>query len=98
MLQMGANLSLMDKEGLTAMDIVIKDRPKQVEISDKVPCQVYLWGSNDNYTLGTGTNKFRKAPELLDKFKRSKVSIKQVQAFSSYCHEYIRFYSSMYVN
>lgn len=78
LMQMGADTSVMDKEGLTAIDLVIKDRPKQIEICPEVPCQVYIWGSNDNYTLGTGTNKSRKVPDILDNFKRRNVSIKQV--------------------
>ncbi|XP_014289777.1 inhibitor of Bruton tyrosine kinase, partial [Halyomorpha halys] len=78
LMQIGADLTSLDREGLNAVGIVTKDRPINVEIKTDLPCQVYIWGSNDNYTLGTGTNNSRKLPDLLDNFKRRNVSITQV--------------------
>lgn len=78
LMQIGADLASLDREGLNAVGIVTKDRPPSVEIVRELPCQVYIWGSNDNYTLGIGTNNSRKLPDLLDNFKRRNVSITQV--------------------
>ncbi|CAH1408250.1 unnamed protein product [Nezara viridula] len=78
LMQIGADLTSLDREGLNAVGIVTKDRPLSVDIVRDVPCQVYIWGSNDNYTHGIGTNNARKLPDLLDNFKRRNVSITQV--------------------
>uniref|UniRef100_A0A1B6MEM7 BTB domain-containing protein n=1 Tax=Graphocephala atropunctata TaxID=36148 RepID=A0A1B6MEM7_9HEMI len=76
-IQMGAQMQVMDKEDLQASDHAMKDRLVR-EFSAHNPCQVYAWGTNHNYTLGTGNQHSRQHPELLDLFRKNNTSIKQV--------------------
>ncbi|XP_049802872.1 inhibitor of Bruton tyrosine kinase [Schistocerca nitens] len=78
LIQMGASVTAMDFEHLTPLDIALKDRLPFVDLSLRNPCEVYVWGSNSNYTLGTGNQQNRSMPELLETFRKQDISIKQV--------------------
>lgn len=82
MLQLGANMAIRDRDGLTPIDHAMKDRPPIVEFNGQNLCEVYMWGTNNNYSLGTGNQQSRSQPELLDAFRKHGRSIKQVTAFS----------------
>ncbi|XP_046673434.1 inhibitor of Bruton tyrosine kinase isoform X1 [Homalodisca vitripennis] len=77
LIQMGAQVQVMDKEDLQPIDHAMKDRLVK-EFSVHNPCQVYAWGTNYNYTLGIGNHHSRQHPELLDFFRKNNTSIKQV--------------------
>lgn len=70
----------VDNNDLTPIEHALKDRMNRVECNRATPCQVYVWGTNSNYTLGTGSQHSRQLPELLDAFHRKfpNVSVKQV--------------------
>ncbi|XP_074539760.1 inhibitor of Bruton tyrosine kinase isoform X2 [Halichoeres trimaculatus] len=74
----GGLLSTQDKEGLSAMDLTMKDRPSQAVFKNSDPTEVYTWGNNTNFSLGHGNQESRQHPELVDMFARSGVYIKQV--------------------
>jgi len=75
---MGASLTIRDRDGLTPVDHAMKDRPPIVEFNGNNPCEVYVWGTNSNYSLGTGNEQSRSQPELLDAFRKQGISIRQV--------------------
>lgn len=72
--QYGANMGVMDNEEMRPIDHFIRDR--KVDVTSNQFNEVYCWGTNANYNLGTGSLQTRETPELLDSLKR--VSIKQV--------------------
>uniref|UniRef100_A0A7N9AXZ6 Inhibitor of Bruton agammaglobulinemia tyrosine kinase n=1 Tax=Mastacembelus armatus TaxID=205130 RepID=A0A7N9AXZ6_9TELE len=74
----GGHLSTQDKEGLTALDLTMKDRPQHVVFRNNDPTEVYTWGNNTNFSLGHGNQESRQHPELVDVFARTGVYIKQV--------------------
>ncbi|XP_034553672.1 inhibitor of Bruton tyrosine kinase [Notolabrus celidotus] len=74
----GGLLSTQDKEGLTVMDLTMKDRPSHVVFKHTDPTEVYTWGNNTNFSLGHGNQESRMHPELVDVFARTGVYIKQV--------------------
>ncbi|XP_053143059.1 inhibitor of Bruton tyrosine kinase isoform X2 [Hemicordylus capensis] len=78
LLKHGVNLYLQDKEGLSALDLVMKDRPAHVTFTKTDPTDVYTWGNNINFTLGHGSQQSKHHPELLDLFPRNGVNVKQV--------------------
>ncbi|XP_060608945.2 inhibitor of Bruton tyrosine kinase isoform X1 [Anolis sagrei] len=78
LLKRGVNLYVQDKEGLSALDLVMKDRPSYVLFKNSDPTDVYTWGNNINFTLGHGSQQSKHHPELVDLFPRSGVYIKQV--------------------
>jgi len=67
----GANPALVDNDGLTALDHLVKDRPLHVTFDPRAPLEAYLWGANSNYNLGLGTNTMRNTPDILDHFRKS---------------------------
>ncbi|XP_068613172.1 inhibitor of Bruton tyrosine kinase [Brachionichthys hirsutus] len=71
-------LSTQDKEGLSVLDITMKDRPSHVVFKNTDPTEVYTWGNNTNFSLGHGNQESRQHPELVDVFARIGVYIKQV--------------------
>ncbi|XP_076592864.1 inhibitor of Bruton tyrosine kinase [Chaetodon auriga] len=71
-------LSTQDKEGLSVLDLVMKDRPSHVVFKNTDPTEVYTWGNNTNFSLGHGNQESRQHPELVDVFARTGVYIKQV--------------------
>nr|XP_006115955.1 inhibitor of Bruton tyrosine kinase isoform X1 [Pelodiscus sinensis] len=78
LLKHGASLYMQDKEGLSALDLVMKDRPAYVVFKKTDPTDVYTWGNNINFTLGHGGQQSKHHPELVDLFPRNGVYIKQV--------------------
>lgn len=76
LIQLGANISSLDYDDLTALDHPMKDRMPYVEFNLSNPCEVYAWGSNSNYTLGIGNP--RNVPEIVDFFRKQNTSVKQV--------------------
>uniref|UniRef100_K9J0I4 Inhibitor of Bruton tyrosine kinase n=1 Tax=Desmodus rotundus TaxID=9430 RepID=K9J0I4_DESRO len=78
LLKHGVSLYIQDKEGLSALDLVMKDRPTHVVFKNTDPTDVYTWGDNTNFTLGHGSQNSKYHPELVDLFSRSGVYIKQV--------------------
>ncbi|XP_013804423.1 inhibitor of Bruton tyrosine kinase isoform X3 [Apteryx mantelli] len=78
LLKHGVSLYIQDKEGLSALDLVMKDRPAYVVFKKTDPTEVYTWGNNINFTLGHGGQQSKHHPELVDLFPRNGVYIKQV--------------------
>ncbi|XP_026678384.1 inhibitor of Bruton tyrosine kinase-like [Diaphorina citri] len=74
MFQYGASMTVMDNEEMRPIDHLIRDR--KIDVSSNQFNEVYIWGTNANYNLGTGSQQTRDVPELLDSLKRA--SIKQV--------------------
>ncbi|KAL6108805.1 ibtk [Pungitius sinensis] len=74
----GGLLSTQDKEGLSVLDLTMKDRPTHVVFKNTDPTEVYTWGNNTNFSLGHGNQESRQHPELVDVFGRTGVYIKQV--------------------
>lgn len=74
----GGLLSTQDKEGLSVLDLTMKDRPAHVVFKNSDPTEVYTWGNNTNFSLGHGNQESRHHPELVDVFARTGVYIKQV--------------------
>ncbi|XP_068180155.1 inhibitor of Bruton tyrosine kinase [Antennarius striatus] len=71
-------LTTQDKEGLSVLDITMKDRPSHVVFKNTDPTEVYTWGNNTNFSLGHGNQESRQHPEIVDVFARTGVYIKQV--------------------
>ncbi|XP_072535963.1 inhibitor of Bruton tyrosine kinase [Salminus brasiliensis] len=74
----GGALSTLDKEGLSVLDLIMKDRPAHVVFQSSDPTEVYTWGNNTNFSLGHGNQESRHHPEIVDFFARTGVYIKQV--------------------
>ncbi|XP_054831335.1 inhibitor of Bruton tyrosine kinase isoform X2 [Eublepharis macularius] len=74
----GVSLYIQDKEGLSALDLVMKDRPSYVTFKNTDPTDVYTWGNNINFTLGHGGQQSKHHPELVDHFPRNSIYVKQV--------------------
>uniref|UniRef100_A0A672HT70 BTB domain-containing protein n=1 Tax=Salarias fasciatus TaxID=181472 RepID=A0A672HT70_SALFA len=74
----GGLLNTQDKEGLSVLDLTMKDRPAHVVFRNTDPTEVYTWGNNANFSLGHGNQESRHHPELVDVFARTGVYIKQV--------------------
>uniref|UniRef100_A0A3Q3JX55 BTB domain-containing protein n=1 Tax=Monopterus albus TaxID=43700 RepID=A0A3Q3JX55_MONAL len=74
----GGLLSTHDREGLSVLDLTMKDRPTHVAFRSTDPTEVYTWGNNTNFSLGHGNQESRQHPELVDVFSRTGVYIKQV--------------------
>ncbi|XP_026140554.1 inhibitor of Bruton tyrosine kinase isoform X2 [Carassius auratus] len=78
LIKRGGALSIQDKEGLSALDLTMKDRPAHVVFRNTDPTEVYTWGSNTNFSLGHGNQESRHHPEIVDLFSRSRTYVKQV--------------------
>ncbi|KAL6488863.1 hypothetical protein MHYP_G00026040 [Metynnis hypsauchen] len=78
LIKRGGILSIPDKEGLSVLDLTVKDRPPHVVFRSSDPTEVYTWGNNANFTLGHGNQESRHHPEIVDLFPRTGVYIKQV--------------------
>ncbi|KAG9276324.1 inhibitor of Bruton tyrosine kinase [Astyanax mexicanus] len=74
----GGAVSTLDKEGLSVLDITMKDRPALVVFQSSDPTEVYTWGNNANFSLGHGNQETRHHPEIVDLFARTGVYVKQV--------------------
>ncbi|XP_053566453.1 inhibitor of Bruton tyrosine kinase [Bombina bombina] len=78
LLKNGSNLHIQDKDGFTALDLVMKDRPSHIVFKSSDPTELYTWGNNINFTLGHGSQQSKHHPELVDMFPRSGIYIKQM--------------------
>lgn len=78
LIKRGGSLSIQDKEGLSVLELIMKDRPAHVVFRNTDPTEVYTWGNNANFTLGHGNHETRHHPEIVDLFARSGVYVKQV--------------------
>ncbi|XP_041043865.1 inhibitor of Bruton tyrosine kinase isoform X5 [Carcharodon carcharias] len=78
LLKHGSSLYVQDKEGLSILDLAMKDRPSHVIYRKTDPTEVYTWGNNTNFTLGHGSQQSKHHPELVDFFSRSGIYIKEV--------------------
>ncbi|GCC27162.1 hypothetical protein chiPu_0005584 [Chiloscyllium punctatum] len=78
LLKHGSSLHIQDKEGLSTLDLAMKDRPSHVVYRKTDPTEVYTWGNNTNFTLGHGSQQSKHHPELVDYFSRSGIYIKEV--------------------
>ncbi|KAM8954443.1 inhibitor of Bruton tyrosine kinase [Pelodytes ibericus] len=78
LLKNGSTLQIQDKDGYTALDMVMKDRPSHIVFKNSDLTELYTWGNNINFTLGHGSQQSKHHPELVDMFPRSGVYIKQV--------------------
>ncbi|KAK3551005.1 hypothetical protein QTP70_011527 [Hemibagrus guttatus] len=78
LIKRGGSLSIPDKEGLSVLDLTMKDRPAHVVFQSSDPTEVYTWGNNTNFSLGHGNQESRHYPEIVDLFARTRVYVKQV--------------------
>eukprot|EP00057_Strongylocentrotus_purpuratus_P003160 XP_003726055.1 PREDICTED: inhibitor of Bruton tyrosine kinase [Strongylocentrotus purpuratus] len=74
----GASLKRYDKDELTPMELLMKDKPAYVTFDPVDPTQAYSWGTNSNFNLGHGRQRSRDQPELVDSLAAGNHSIKQV--------------------
>lgn len=79
LLQHGASIATSDYEGLTPVDLAVRDRMPYIEYAPSDPCEVYVWGSNKNFTLGLASEQSPKDPEVLESFRRDGVSVQKVE-------------------
>ena len=70
LIQLGANINLIDHDGLTVLDHAVLDRPLHVSYDVTAPLDAYVWGVNLNYNLGLGNNTNRQHPDLVDSFRQ----------------------------
>ncbi len=75
LLDQGANLSLNDNDGLSALDHLILDRraAHDLDLTTSNPCELYAWGSNSNFNLGLGHEHQRQLPDAVEFFRREGV-------------------------
>ncbi|XP_063626736.1 inhibitor of Bruton tyrosine kinase [Cydia splendana] len=78
LMKIGVNMDIVDKDDYRAIEHAMLDRQYMYKHEGTQPSDVYVWGSNCNYTLGTGTQQPRAIPELLSCFSRSNASVRQV--------------------
>lgn len=78
----GANASLTDFDGLTVFEHAMYDQKSRMTAEDG---EIYVWGSNTNYTLGP--QQARSVPEIMDIFHKENpnVHIKQVCLSRFHC-------------
>lgn len=79
LLRYGASLSTTDREGFTPLDLAVKDRLPYIEYALSNACDVYVWGSNENFTLGLACEQSPKHPELIETFRRDGIGIMKVE-------------------
>ncbi|XP_071998162.1 inhibitor of Bruton tyrosine kinase isoform X2 [Engystomops pustulosus] len=78
LLKRGSSLHIQDKDGFTALDLIMKDRPSHIIFQVNDPTELYTWGNNINFTLGHGSQQSKRHPELVDMFPRCGIYIKQM--------------------
>ncbi|XP_075980998.1 inhibitor of Bruton tyrosine kinase [Anticarsia gemmatalis] len=78
LMKIGVNTDIVDKDDYRALEHAMLDRQYMYKHEGTQPSEVYVWGNNSNYTLGTGTQQERTTPELLTCFNRANTYIKQV--------------------
>ncbi|XP_026320552.1 inhibitor of Bruton tyrosine kinase isoform X2 [Hyposmocoma kahamanoa] len=78
LLKIGVNTDIVDKDDYKALEHAMLDRQYMYKHEGDQPSDVYVWGSNSNYTLATGTQQQRNVPEMLKCFSRTNTCVKQV--------------------
>ncbi|XP_059059647.1 inhibitor of Bruton tyrosine kinase [Achroia grisella] len=78
LMKIGVNIDIVDKDDYKALEHATLDRQYMYKHEGHQPSEVYVWGSNSNYTLGTGTQQQRNTPEMLGCFGRNNTLVKQV--------------------
>ncbi|XP_034241662.1 inhibitor of Bruton tyrosine kinase [Thrips palmi] len=84
--QMGADLNIRDCNYLSPIELAMKDRLPQVTFSSNLPCELYVWGTNTNFNLGTGNMQGRLQPEILDFFRKMDRPVSIVQVYMEKFH------------
>lgn len=77
LLKHGASLKVRDRSGFTPLDLLLADRLPYIEYTKSDPCDVYVWGENDNYTLGLGNESARRQAEIIPTFAKDGICVKQ---------------------
>ncbi|XP_023939294.2 inhibitor of Bruton tyrosine kinase [Bicyclus anynana] len=78
LMKLGVNTDIVDKDDYKALEHAMLDKQYMYKLTGNEPCDAYVWGSNSNYTLGTGAYQQRNVPELLTCFSRTNINVKQV--------------------
>ncbi|VVC95937.1 unnamed protein product [Leptidea sinapis] len=78
LLKLGCNIDILDKDDYKAIEFAMLDREYICKVEKAMPCDVYVWGSNSNYTLGTGSHQPKNVPDMLTSFNRSNEDVRQV--------------------
>lgn len=86
LIQLGASTSVLDHDDMTPLDHAMKDRPKYLKCAPIYLSQSYVWGTNTNYTLGTGSNHARQLPDIHDAFHKKYPHISVAQICMSKFH------------
>ncbi|KAK4884719.1 hypothetical protein RN001_000990 [Aquatica leii] len=85
LIKLGANVTITDFNGLTSLEHAMKDSWRLNGLRDIHHGEVYVWGSNTNYTFGT--QEARLTPEMLYVFHKeySNVKIEQICLEKFHC-------------
>ncbi|KAJ0174013.1 hypothetical protein K1T71_010159 [Dendrolimus kikuchii] len=78
LMKRGVDTEIVDKDDFKAIEHAMLDRHYMYKHEGDQPSEVYVWGSNSNYTLGTDAQHQRNTPELLMCFSRNNACVKQV--------------------
>ncbi|XP_022116744.2 inhibitor of Bruton tyrosine kinase [Pieris rapae] len=78
LMKIGVYPDILDKDDYKALEHAMLDRQYICKVGNEMPGDVYVWGSNTNYTLGTGSQQSKNVPDLLSCFSRSNENVKQV--------------------
>lgn len=84
--QMGADLHKQDCNYLSPIELAMKDRLPQVKFGTNLPCELYVWGTNTNFNLGTESVQGRLQPEVLDYFRKLSHPVSIVQVYMEKFH------------
>lgn len=85
LIELGVYTEVIDNDGLKPLELATLDHNYLYRFCDRKinpeetwePCEVYVWGINANYTLGTGERQ-RRTPDILQFFNRGNMSVRQV--------------------
>ncbi|CAH0713197.1 unnamed protein product, partial [Brenthis ino] len=78
LMKLGVNTDIQDKDDYKAIEHAMLDKHYMYKQSGSEPCDAYVWGSNTNYTLGTGSQQPKNVPDLLGCFSRANANLRQV--------------------
>ncbi|XP_003738180.1 inhibitor of Bruton tyrosine kinase [Galendromus occidentalis] len=71
LLQKGASVDLKDHEGLTPLDILVRDRVPWAKYLPTNPCSLHVWGEDENLSLGLGSTSVASTPKTHPRFPLS---------------------------
>lgn len=86
LMQLGADISICDNNYLSPIELAMMDRLPDIKYSKSVPCELYVWGTNTNFNLGTDNMHGRMQPEVLDYFRKLNRMISIVQVHMEKFH------------